>query len=207
MLRHDLFLTPGESADINWRERLSFQEISFLVGLMVKHPINFSLPSDESVVKNQVNKMHDLFEELHWAHHESFFKKLFEGANQNLEPEEAEKSHSDFFGSGDLMTEPIFYGGSGAYDFQYLEFAERKYKNDVEWITRNKGVQVDKMTKLAAGLKKLNEGKINTFPNAESFEEFCKGMLDIFCFSKEDISQFRGRNGKKIYCHLLVNSG
>ena len=29
-----------------------------------------------------------------------------------------------------MVTEPIFYGGSGAYDFQYLDFAVDKYQHD-----------------------------------------------------------------------------
>jgi hypothetical protein len=188
--RHDLFLNPEESADINWRERLSFQEFSFLVGLMVKHPVDFTLPEDEKALMVQVHKMYELFEKLHKAHNDPLFKKLFEKAEQTLTKEEADKSYTDFFGSGDFMTEPIFYGGSGAYDFQYLEFAEKKYKKDQHWIIKNKGVDVGVMAKIAAHLKKLNEHKSMTSPKAESFANFCKITLDVFCFKQEDIDQF-----------------
>ena len=37
------------------------------------------------------------------------------------------------------LIEPIFYSGTGVYDFQYLEFLERKYKYDKEWLAENKG--------------------------------------------------------------------
>jgi len=198
VLRHDLFLNPEESADINWRERLSFQEMSFLVGLMVKHPIDFALPPDEKTMMSQVHKMYDLFEKLHQAHNEPFIKKLFEKAKQILTPEEAEKSYSEFFGNGDFMTEPIFYGGSGAYDFQYLEFAEKKYEKDKEWISTNKGVNVATMAKLAAELKKLNEHKSMTSPKPETFGDFCKSVLDVFCFKTEDIDQF-GNEAAKMF--------
>ena len=39
LCRRDLFLEPGEAADKNWRESLSYQELGFLAGLMVKPPL------------------------------------------------------------------------------------------------------------------------------------------------------------------------
>jgi len=47
VLMRDLFLDPQEAVDINWHERLSFQEITFLVGLLVKHDIDFTIPSED----------------------------------------------------------------------------------------------------------------------------------------------------------------
>jgi hypothetical protein len=46
-----------------------------------------------------------------------------------------------------MLTEPIFYSGTGAYDFQYLDYLERKYKYDKVWLSEKKNcICVDKQT-------------------------------------------------------------
>jgi hypothetical protein len=190
VLRHDLFLDPEEAVDINWRERLSFREISFLVGLLVKHEINLQIFPTEDAAKKQINAVHDLFDKLHAAHNQPFFKKLTEKIKAVKTKEDADKKSAEFFGDGELMIEPIFYGGSGAYDFQFLEFAEKKYSEDDEWIKKNKGISISTIVKIAFSLKKINERKSVNFPKVDKFEDFCKEILGIFCFSSEDLNSF-----------------
>jgi len=48
ILLHSFFLDPEEAADIDWHSKLSFQEISFLTGLMVKNSISLELPTEAS---------------------------------------------------------------------------------------------------------------------------------------------------------------
>jgi len=47
ILMRDLFLSPEDIADINPREHLNIQEITFLVGLFVKTGMDFTLPTEE----------------------------------------------------------------------------------------------------------------------------------------------------------------
>jgi hypothetical protein len=190
VLRHDLFLNPEESADINWRERLSFQEVSFLVGLMVKCKIDISIIPTEDIFKEQGAKLNMLFKKLHEAYNIPLFEELTKQAEKKKTSKEEEKSYQEFFGDGERMVEPIFYDGSGAYDFQYWEFARKKYKEDEAWIQDNKGITVSKMADISERLKRLCEEKRLDLQNVKTFDDLCKTSLSIFCFSRKDLNTF-----------------
>src|SRR5262245_49414615 len=64
ILMRDLFLDPEEAADIDWHDRLSFQEITFLVGLLVKRPITLDTPTPKDLME-RFESVYVLFEELH----------------------------------------------------------------------------------------------------------------------------------------------
>src|SRR2546423_9077819 len=51
ILLRDLFLQPSEIADINPREHLNIQELTLLVGLFVKHAIDFTIPAEGEAAK------------------------------------------------------------------------------------------------------------------------------------------------------------
>ena len=134
-------MSPDEIADIDWRQRLNVQELSFLLGLMVKHPLVLTAPLSEETASEQAVIASALLEELHSAH---MFSRP-EAAGHHLDAQkwaaDAGRSYDDWMASGRGMVEPIFYGDDGAYDFQYLEIAEKRYRNDEPWI-RNTWVQV-----------------------------------------------------------------
>jgi hypothetical protein len=75
ILLRDLFMTPEDIADINPREHLNFQEITFLVGLLVKNPIDLSLPAEPDSEK-RFEETYRLFYELHKKYHEPFIEQL-----------------------------------------------------------------------------------------------------------------------------------
>lgn len=190
VLRHDFFLNPEEAANINWWKRISFQEASFLVGLMVKREIDLSVIPTEEISERQIGKMYGLFQELHKAYNLPFFEKLRKNIKQKFTKEEAEKAYRDFFGSGELMTEPIFYGGSGAYDFQYWEFAPQKYQKDDAWIQKNKGISIATIADISASFKKIQEEKQRNLQGVKTFEDFCRASLSVFCFGYNDLNSF-----------------
>lgn len=193
MMCHDLFLDPEKSADINWHERLSFQEISFLVGLMVKHKIDLSALPSQKASKEQISRTNYLFQKLHEAHNTPFIEKITKLAQEikeKTEPTGSDKDYKEFFGNGELMSEPIFYGGSGAYDFQYWEFAPKKFHDDEYWIKSNKGISVSRMTEISAKLKQLHEQKWYDLRKSKTFDEFCQNSLSVFCFRYEDLTTF-----------------
>jgi hypothetical protein len=197
ILMRDLFLDPREAADINWHEHLSFQEITFLVGLFIKRDIDFTIPS-ESESAARFERVYELFLELHQIHGERFRGMLTSAlANKPSSPHDSGAQYRAFFGAGDMMTEPIFYGGSGAYDFQYLELAVKKYNNDSSWITKHTGIDVPLMAEAARKLKTLHESKYRDLPHIDrnNFPELCKIALSIFCFTNLDLDQQLGKNG------------
>ena len=192
VLIRDLFFDPEEVADIDWHEHLNFQEITFLAGLLIKHEIDLNVPSQEQSEKQFV-RIDDLFLELREKHSKRFMEKMVQALNEK-EPHRERRTEEEYratFGTGTMMTEPIFYSGSGAYDFQYLGFAVNKYKNDSEWIWQHVGIDVSIMTDVARALKKLQESnyKSSNLAASDSFSELCKKALSIFCFTQADLSE------------------
>ncbi len=177
-------------------ERLNFQEFIFLAGLMVKTQIELVLPNEEQC-RSDITEIYQLFEELHLAYIELPNKS----EKAQLSKNEAEKMtaielrdrmYSDLFGSGEMMIEPIFYGEVGAYGFQYLDFAEKKYSYDEHWIKENKGISIRNASKVALLLKELQEVKFRKGVKKTDFESTFEYFLDVFCFSREDIDDVAG---------------
>lgn len=191
ILLRDLFVLPEEIADINPREHLNFQEITFLVGLLVKHAPDFTVPTEDESSK-RFERTYRLFEELHKKHHEPFLEQLESLVKNGRGAETPKENYRRIFGAGTTMTEPIFYSASGAYDFQYLELAVEKYRNDAPWIQEHIGVDVGDMAKIARELKSLHERRFNALfssPPSE-FAQMCEAGLSVFCFEEKELQQF-----------------
>ncbi len=193
LLVKDMFFDPEEVADKDWSKHLSIQEFTFLIGLMVKNPISLELPSIDKQVSD-FEEVPKLFEQLHQAHTASFWEKMKEkmlGTDPSQQTtEEKEKEYRELFGSGEMVVEPIFYGGSGAYDFQYTELAKKKYSKDAAWILNNRGFSIETAVGIAEKLKERTTNVMRSCKRPEDYEEFCKQHFRIFTFSKSDLEEF-----------------
>jgi hypothetical protein len=191
ILMRDLFLTPEDIADINPREHLNIQEITFLVGLLVKTGVDVTLPT-ENESSRRFEITYQLFEELHRKYHEPFLEQIAGNIKNGLRSEMREENYRRVFGSGLTASEPIFYSASGAYDFQYLKFAIEKYSNDAPWIQQHIGVDMGAMAKIARELKSLHELRFNGLASLppRDFEAMCRAGLSVFCFEERDLQQF-----------------
>ena len=194
ILRRDFFYAPEESADVNWRERVSFQEASFLVGMMVKHEIDPSVLPTEDTCNQQIASIYKLFHELHQAHNQPFIERLTKKIQaqespdvETVSPHDAGEAFQDFFAHGEMMAEPIFYGGSGAYDFQYWEFAPKKYHEDEEWVTKNKGLSVADMAAITKAIKEALSKKVRPTKRPTTFEDHCRASFSVFTFCQKDL--------------------
>ncbi len=192
ILMRDMFLDPNEVADINWYEHLSFQELTFLVGLLVKHEINFDIPTAEKS-HEQFKQVYNLFKELHNKHTERIVDKFSKPTTSEMSVEEAEEDYRKVFGAGDSVTESIFYSGSGAYDFQYLDFSIKKYQKDAEWLLSNKNIKISAVVEIARDIKKFNEHKFITRPDVDKddFPALCQCAISVFCFTPIDFKHHR----------------
>jgi len=191
ILLRDLFLQPEEIADINPREHLNVQELTLLVGLFVKHAVDFTIPTEDESAK-RFELTYQMFEELHKKYHEPFLEQLAGIVKHDREKDTPQENYRRVFGQGITMAEPIFYSASGAYDFQYQEFAIKKYKNDASWLRKQVGVDVAEMAKIARKLKTLHERKFNDLLEAapQNFAEVCTAGLSVFCFDENVLSEF-----------------
>lgn len=189
LVLNSLYMSPDEIADVDWDQRLNYQELAFLLGLMVKRPVSLALPSTSEGSDRRFNATLDLFRDLHVAHVYSVESLAFE-TQQSLEVRAKEyvQSYDGWMESGRGMVEPIFYGGEGAYDFQYLEMAERRYRDDKNWLAHHLGTSFDSVLEIARQLTKLSTARLSSMCFEGSYEDFFSHCLEIFSFSPHDIT-------------------
>jgi len=119
-------LKPSDLNRLFSWERLIRTELTTLIGLMAKKPLDLSLqPSD--VVDSYVMRTDSLMNELHNAMSYPMFAAMLEAVTLGTEPPDPG------------MREPIFYGSESAYAFQYRDLVPEKYGCDDEWIFKTKG--------------------------------------------------------------------
>ncbi len=155
----DFHIEPEKLHKIDNISRLSIKEASLLLGFLIQNKINFSIPDTPQDLMKLKQKIYKLMEELHNSLMIPFFKKLKEGIKKEQKIEGYRKEQKDFFGKGDMLTEPIFYSGTGVYYFQYLDFLEKKYKYDKEWLLRNKNFDIKKSKNIVFQIKDILQEK------------------------------------------------
>ena len=191
LVLESIWIHQDEFEDIDWYHRLNSQELSFLLGLMVKCPLDVSrYPSSVEAIHSHASAVTDLMEELHKA-------TTFLPATSDLEKFSGE--YTSWLKSGAGMVEPIFYGGDGAYDFQYLEMAEKRYVHDKKWIKNHLGIGLEGMLDISRQLKQISNNQISSIQTELSFAEQCEQILAVFLFGPDDI---QGISNDSVHCFL-----
>ncbi|MCW5231459.1 SEC-C metal-binding domain-containing protein [Verminephrobacter eiseniae] len=123
-------LKPSDMDRLFSSKRLIRTELTTLIGLMVKKPLNLSQqPTD--VIEGYVKRTDALLQELHNSMSYPMFASMFEAVKAGATPP------NPWHGPG--MREPIFYGTESAYAFQYRDLVPEKYGTDDTWMLKNKG--------------------------------------------------------------------
>jgi hypothetical protein len=107
-------LKPENMARLYSKSRLIRTELTTLIGLMMRAPIDFSLPSPQTI-SDYIEHSDALLHELHLA-------MLGAGADFFTEENLKEPGFNPFK-FGDVLRETIFYGGESAYTSQYRDLA------------------------------------------------------------------------------------
>lgn len=177
-------VTADDFAPLHSKSRLIRTEISTLVGLLVRAPLELALPAPETL-QHYIDKTEQLLAELHDAIASVWFK--------DFDPAKVMDEGFDPFTSGASLREPIFYSGDSAYDFQYREFAKRKYADDRAWLVDHKGFGIASAVRMAIGLgklllekKKATQEKFKTLP----IDQWT--VLPGFMFTGQELSQWLG---------------
>lgn len=123
-------LKPSDMDHLFSGERLIRTELTTLIGLMVKQPLDLT-PQQVDVIEGYVKRTDALMEELHNSMSYPMFAAMFEAVKTGSAPPNP--------WHGSAMREPIFYGAESAYAFQYRDFAPEKYGADDDWMLKNKG--------------------------------------------------------------------
>ncbi|MCY4420192.1 MAG: SEC-C domain-containing protein, partial [Gammaproteobacteria bacterium] len=158
-----LLSSQEKMEEIDWSQRPNHREMSFILGLMVKRPVNLEFPQTDETLCNQYDRVHNLLQELHRAH-----------IGTDLD-------------NGQGMVEPIFYGGEGANHLQFLEMAEKRYKKDDQWIEGHTGMSLHSIVEVTNQLEKLINGRFSHMKIPSSISEIARQCLENFLFDPEGI--------------------
>jgi len=183
---------------VNYRARLNKNEVSFLCGLLIQESISLTKPESPFILTELKKRTYSLMEELHT----SINKPIIDKMKHIIENKDSRVYHDkkDFFGGENSFIEPIFYSGDGIYDFQYLEYLDKKYKYDELWLRDNKAFKFNETIKIVSQIKLLHQekiGKVNFFWLKENKEKIIKDLKKNKSVPKE------GRN-KKIEEYLSM---
>ena len=126
-----------------------------LVGLMVKRPIDFTLP-DPATIQGYIYETQRLMKELHSSMSSALFGQLT--------PEKVKDANFDPFAYGSALREPFFYSGEAAYAFQLRDLALPKYAADSAWLKQHKGFSIDEAHRVARSFTELQDRNLTDLP-------------------------------------------
>jgi hypothetical protein len=184
LVRFGKELTPDDLAHLRSGSRLIRTEISTLIGLLARQPIDYTLP-EPAVIQGYLDRAQALLHELHRALSSAWFK--------GQDPETFAAEGFDPFSSGPALREPIFYGGESAYGFQYREFTEKKYGSDRHWLIAHKGFDISTALIVADALRGLSVEKQIALPKifkTKPSHEWT--VLPAFSFSLRELAERSG---------------
>jgi hypothetical protein len=159
-------------------DRLIRTELSTLIGLMARVPLDLTLPSPQQR-QIFIGKSDALLKELHEAMSRPFMVTFQAAlADKNADP----------FNSAEAMREPIFYGAESAYSFQYRDLAPKRYSRDEEWLRKHKGFSSEEGRRAIVAISAfLNQKLLSTLKGLKDISRDAWSMLDGFVFSSSDI--------------------
>jgi hypothetical protein len=173
-------LKPSDMDQLFGRERLIRTELTTLIGLMAKNPLDLSLqPSD--IVEGYVKRTDVLMDELHNTMSHPMFSAMFEAMKVGTEPPDS------WHGPG--MREPIFYGTESAYAFQYRDFVPEKYGADDDWMLNIKGFTSSQARTIANTMCSLMDEKVTRLlADSRAANALPTTWLPTFEFSRDEVA-------------------
>lgn len=184
LVRFEEELTPDDLQQLHSPERLIRTEAATLIGLLARQPIDYTLP-EPTALQDYLDRTRALMDELHQA----IASVWFEG----FDLEALKNETVDPFSTGPALREPIFYGGDAAYNFQYREFAAKKYAHDRDWLAVNKGFDIGTALTIASALQTIQtEKQIGILEDLKTSPPKEWTMLPAFCFSLDELSRRSG---------------
>ncbi len=162
------------------QSRLIRTEITTLIGLTMRGPIDFSLPAPE-ILSDYLERSHALLEELH--------QTMLPPPPGHPRTDSAASPISDQYTFGQFLREPIFYGGESAYPFQYRDLTPRKYDADSTWLLENKSLRLEVGKSVCQGVADiLNQQLYETLIALRDKPREEWTLLPGFMFSCEELA-------------------
>lgn len=163
------------------RDRLIRTEITTLIGLLIKKPIDFSHPGLDAL-SDLIQRTESLLNELHNCLAAPMFARMF------TESATAQSSSGPELTAA-AMREPIFYGGESAYGFQYRDFAEKKYSADDQWLMKQMGFSIGEVKKVVSAVGIVQDRKVcAAYQALRSLPREEWTMLPGFIFTADEVA-------------------
>ncbi|AEP10475.1 SEC-C metal-binding domain-containing protein [Micavibrio aeruginosavorus] len=174
---------PTDLDKMKSSERLLRSELSLLIGLMVKAPIDFAWPTPQAV-QHYIDETEKLMAELHKAMSAVLWANFKEtGFDPTKNP----------FTHGMAMREPFFYASEAAYMFQYRDFSPERYGRDEAWFQEKKGFAPSDVKKIIDAISEIQLEKFQSLREhikPEEMENFT--LLPAFMYSESAIAEASG---------------
>ena len=175
----DFHIEPEKLHELNSHQRLSVKEASLLLGFLIQKKIDFSTPDSPLDLTSIKQKTYDLMGELHNSFMLPLLNKMEKDCKKKHRLDNFRTDLKDFFCKGDMFVESIFYSGTGLYDFQYLDFLERKYKYDRQWLSEKKNFHINQTQDIVRHIKEVLHEKskrVNLYASKEKVSQMIEKM-------------------------------
>lgn len=183
---NDLFIPLDKYYDINWWDKISYQEVTYLFGLLIKKKIDIQIYPTPEQLAEYTDKTYALLRELHDHYTLAGFDSMITATiKQKDAGEDLTKPPS--FNSPEGIIEPVFYGGTGAYDFQYWESAQNRYSDDSKWINDHCHFSIKDAVLTSQIAKEHSERKLRSLQKPNSPEDLFQQILGIFTIESKEI--------------------
>ena len=190
MVARFLWMSAEEVADIDWHSRPNQGELSLLLGLLAKHPVKLDVTLAADDIIEQVGGAMALLEELH---HSVAFPQFPTDVEDNIDDQERTSlllnKYEEWVNSGLGMVEPIFYGGEGAYNFQELEMASKRYAADEKWIENHTGNSLDTHIEISKEISELTRKRLQSIEPGLTPSDYCIAVFSAMCFQSCDFAK------------------
>ncbi|NHF68003.1 nuclease-related domain-containing protein [Xanthomonas hortorum] len=162
-------------------DRLIRTEITTVLGLLARCPIDTTLPTPE-VLREYLARTDILLEELH----DAMRAPMMEVVKAAIEQRDG---NADVW-RGEAMREPIFYGTESAYQFQYRDLAVEKYHADDAWLLQHKGFSIAEARTIAEAMCALLVEKMTRlYSEMKHSDNPPETWLPAFTQSQDEIGQ------------------
>lgn len=158
ILYEDFYFDLNKIHEVDPKSKISVKECSLIVGLLVQKKIDLTYPKSPDATFALKEQTYALMRELQTSFNAALipkFKEIMERQERGENIEDERQDRLDFFVKDKGMVEPMFYAGDGVYDFQYLEYLERKYRHDKDWLAQNRQFDIDKTKEIVNQIKQI----------------------------------------------------
>lgn len=194
-------LKPSDMDRLFSKERLIRTELTTLIGLMVKEPLDLS-QQPAAVIGGYIKRTDALMEELHNSMSYPIFTSMIEAVKTSTPPS------NPWHGPG--MREPIFYGSESAYAFQYRDLVPEKYGADDTWMLKSKGFTSGQARTIAKTMCALMDEKgTRLHADTQAANALPSTWLPAFEFSLDEIAFHSGAEKVVVeaFFHAFLFSG